>query len=315
MRIIILMGKTKVLYFVLLFGILITVPIGVIVLKNPTIPIMYRAGVLGFIALWVGLMSFVIYRSRKSFEKVKNIKEIISISENEISFLKPLRAEVGYFDAYAYWSSSGKSRHYHVFKSFLKESEEALSSFKFETKPFLLSIAQDGEGDVHLPGIRILDKEYKDIIILHAKPNYKILLPQESFSVSTEKDFAEAKVETTQNGIKIIIQANLNRARRAKIELISKHNRIVKEPIGETKDFGIFEYAFPAEPIVIIGHYENTTPLEILRAGKFGRIIAGHGKFFLRLALDIPFKPDVKEEVEFEVFPEKEEKEITSWGL
>ena len=311
MRIIILTGKTKGLYLVLLLGMLIIVPIGAIVLKNPTIPIMYRVGVLGFITLWVGLMSFVIYRSRKSFEKVRNIKEIISISENEISFLKPLRAEVGYFDAYAYWSSSGKGSHYHVFKSFLKESEEAVTSFKLETKPFLLSIAQDGTGDIYLPGVRILNDEYKDVVILYAKPSYEVRFPLESFVVSANGDFAEARIEEIENGFRISVSANVSKARRAKVELVSRRKRVVKEVIGDTKNVGVFEKEFLNEPLIILGHYDQVSPLKILKGGKFGRIIAGHGKFILRLALDIPFRPDIKEEIEFEVTPKEE---ATSWG-
>ncbi|NJE25150.1 hypothetical protein E3E22_00595 [Thermococcus sp. MV5] len=315
MKIVILTGKTKALYFILLLGMLIAIPMGVIVLKNPAIPEMYRAGILGFITLWAGLMSFVIYRSRKGFEKVKKIKEIISINENEVSFLKPLKVGIGYFDAYGYWSSSGKSRHYHAFKSFIMEREDTLNSLKLETKYFLLAIAQDGEGEVYLPGIRILDEEYKDVIILYANPSYEVSFPLESFAVSANEDFAEARVEARDYGFKVLISATLSKARRVKVELISKRRRAVKEILGETKDVGAFEKNFMNETLIIVGHHDLVTPLEILKAGKFGRIITGHGKFFLRVALDIPFKPDMKEEIEFEVFPEKEEKEVTSWGL
>ncbi|USG99169.1 hypothetical protein K1720_06360 [Thermococcus argininiproducens] len=253
MRIIILMGKTKTLYFVLLSGILIATPIGIIVLKNPAIPRMYRAGTLGFIALWAGLMSFVIYRSRKSFEKVEKIKEIISISKNEISFLKPLKVEIGYFDAYGYWSSSGKSRNYHAFKSFITEREDTLNSLKLENKSFLLAIAQDGEGEVYLPGIRILNDEYKDVVILYANPSYEVRFPFESFSVSAKEDFAEARIEAKDYGFKVFISATLSKARRVKVELVSKRRRAVKEILGETKDVGTFKKNFMNETLIIVG--------------------------------------------------------------
>jgi len=310
-RLLILKGNTRIFWLMLIIGLTISIPTLVaILIINP--PLRIRVGVSAFIGLWFGLTLLAFYRTKRSLKKVEELERLISVIGDEIRFSTPVQAEVGYFHASGYWSSSGKSRSYHVFRSFVKESETTLSSLKFENKPFLLAIAQDGEGEVRLPGIRILNETLQGALILYAKPFYKFSFPVESFSVSHEEDFAEARIEEIENGFRVSVSANLSKAKRAKVELISRGKRTVKELIGDTKNIGIFEKEFLNEPLVIVGHYDQISPLEILKAGKFGRIISGHGKFILRLALDIPFKPDIKEEIEFEVILKEE---TTSWGL
>ncbi|EHR78842.1 hypothetical protein OCC_00302 [Thermococcus litoralis DSM 5473] len=311
MKQIVLKRSVRSILFLMVFGLVIGAPMLVIVLAHD-IPLKIKAGVTAFIGLWFGLTLFAFYRTKRSLKKVEELERLISVSGYELRFSTPVQAEVGYFHASGYWSSSGKSRSYHVFRNFLKESETTLSSLKFENKPFLLAIAQDGEGEVRLPGIRILNETLQGALILYAKPSYKFSFPVESFSVSYEGDFAEARIEETENGFRVSVSANLSKAKRAKVELISRGERAVKELIGDTKNIGVFEKEFLNEPLVIVGHYDQISPLEILKAGKFGRIISGHGKFILRLALDIPFRPDIKEEIEFEVIPKEE---TTSWGL
>lgn len=310
-RLLILKGSTRIFWVMLIIGLAVGIPtfIATLTTSSPRI----RIGISTFIGLWFGLVLFAFYRAKKSFKKVEQLEKLISISEEEVRLSIPLKAEIGYFNATGYWSSSGKSRSYNVRRKFIKESEATVSSLELENKPFFLAIAQDGEGEVYLPGIRITEEEYKGTLVLYAKPSYKFKFPVESFSVSHEGDFAEARIEEKQNGFRVFVNANLSKARRVKVELISRGNRVVKELIGDTKSIGVFEKEFLSEPLVVAGHYGQLSPLEILKAGKFGRIISGHGRFILRLALDVPFRPDIKEEIEFEVLPEKEG--VTSWGL
>ncbi|ALV63044.1 hypothetical protein ADU37_CDS13450 [Thermococcus sp. 2319x1] len=311
MKQIVLKRSVRGILFLTAFGLVVGVPMLVRVLARD-VPLKIKAGAIAFICLWFGLTLFAFYRTKRSLKKVEELERLISVIGDEISFSTPVKAEVGYFYANGRWSSSGKSRSYHVFRNFVKESEGTLSSLKFENRPFLLAIAQDGEGEVRLPGIKILNETLQGVLILYAKPSYKFSFPVESLGVSHGEDFVEARIEEIENGFRVSVSANLSKAKRAKVELISREKRDVKELIGDTKNIGVFEKEFLNEPLVIVGHHDQISPLEILKAGKFGRIISGHGKFILRLALDVPFRPDIKEEIEFEVIPREE---ITSWGL
>lgn len=252
MKQIVLKRSVRSILFLMVFGLVIGAPMLVIVLAHD-IPLKIKAGVTAFIGLWFGLTLFAFYRTKRSLKKVEELERLISVSGYELRFSTPVQAEVGYFHASGYWSSSGKSRSYHVFRNFLKESETTLSSLKFENKPFLLAIAQDGEGEVRLPGIRILNETLQGALILYAKPSYKFSFPVESFSVSYEGDFAEARIEETENGFRVSVSANLSKAKRAKVELISRGERAVKELIGDTKNIGVFEKEFLNEPLVIVG--------------------------------------------------------------
>jgi|Deesub1362B_J571_1020462.scaffolds.fasta_scaffold00074_12 hypothetical protein len=257
-----------------------------------------------FLLLLVGIGIIASYSSTKKVEKfISNV----NIYEDKLTFSKPLKVEEGYFKATGEWHSSGRSRSYHVSREFISHREMETAEITLEVKPFFLAIAQDGSGKIYLSGVRVLDEEFKDIVILYALPSYRLEFPQETLSVSTQEDFAELRISPIENGFRGYLQANLSKARKAKVELIAKGKVEVKEKITETRDVANFEYRFFNEPILVISHYNLLDPQNLLRNLKLGRVIAGHGIFVLRLALDLPFKRDVKEELKFEVKMEEKE--------
>lgn len=269
----------------------------VIALKAGEIPL-WAFGVFMFLLLLGGFGIIALYNSTK---KVERFIGSVDIYEDRLTFPKPLKFEEGYFEATGEWHSSGRSMSYHVSRKFIVHREMETAEITLEVRPFFLAIAQDGSGRMYLPGVRVLDEEFKDIVILYALPGYRLRFPQKTLSVSTQEDFAELRVDPIENGFRGHLQAKLSKARKAKVELVAKEKVEVKEKIAETKDVASFEHKFFCEPILVISHYNLLDPQNLLRNLKLGRVIAGHGIFILRLSLDLPFRRDIKGELEFEV--------------
>ncbi len=264
-------------------------------------------GIFMFLLLLGGI--WVLITSYNSAKKVKKFISNVNIYEDKLTFPKPLKVEEGYLEATGKWHSSGRSSSYDVLAEFISHREMETAEVTLEVKPFFLAIAKDGSGKIYLPGVRVLDEEFKDVVILYALPSYRLEFPQETLSVSTQEDFAELRVSLIENGFGGYLQANLSKARKAKVELITKEKRVfeVKEKIAETRDVASFEYKFFDEPLLVISYYTLLDLRDILKKLKLKKIIAGHGNFILRLALDLPFKRDVKKELELGVKTEGKE--------
>lgn len=238
--------------------------------------------------------------------KVQSLFESLGISEDIITLPGYLKFEKGFFKAVGSISSGHYGSSYSTNRTFIFDKKEEKVILELEEKPFLLAVDHDGVGIIHLPGVKFLDKKYKNVLVLYIKPSYIISFSQDRISVSYENDHAELRVFKKDNGFRcsLDIATRFSEARKAVVEIIPEDTNFTRR-IVESKIPVEFNYKFLEEgPIVMISHSNYISPRIILKRLKLkDGIVSGHGKFLLRLSLDLPFKKDIKEEIILTVKP------------
>jgi hypothetical protein len=160
------------------------------------------------------------------------------------------------------------------------------------------------------PAYRVVDKEFKDIIVAILRPlesNSKGYLRVET----SEGDFAETEFEIRGNIIRGVLKFRRFKARSARIEIIgelsTRRSGVLsggKVEIVKTKD-EIVEYNYPlscSESIILVFHREFVDVWDIMdRVGLNAISGCGEGDYKLRLVLDIPHQLDVYEEISLRI--------------
>jgi len=255
----------------------------------------------------LGLMTYSFYKDCKGFlesRKAESLFKRLEFSGYRITLPGLLKVEKGFFEAITCPSQSDFT-FYDINRTFVTKNKVEIMILELKEE-FLLAVDRDGVGKIHLPGVKLLDKQFKNISILYIKPSFIISFSQDKICISYENDYAELKVYKKDNGFRcsLDIATNFSQARRAIVEIILQDTNLSRR-IVETKIPVEFDYKFlKEEPIVLISPSNYISPKILLKRLKLkDGIMAGHGKFLLRLSLDLPFKKDVKEEIILTVKP------------
>ncbi len=284
--------RIKILSVLIALGALLFV---IIIIPQPiplNIKITLALAVIIFDALFIGIL---INKIRSVNKKISKVENIIKIDNGKIKFTKPLKAEMGYLNMWGKWVSTGNATTYSTRREFIAEKSGKFDSIEIKKKKFEIAIRKNGEGTASLPCVKIAEDELKDTVICYINPSYNVKI-NGTIRVFKDTDYAEAEVKSTESGIKLFIRAKISKARKAKVKIKYKD---VEELIGETRDFGEFEYRFIDEPTIIISTYDVITPRDIIK--NLNRSISGHGKYKISLVLDMPLRKDVENSVDFEV--------------
>ncbi len=245
----------------------------------------------------------------KQAKKAESLFSIASISESGISFPEELEFEYGILNMKAWWSSSGKSRSYHVSREFIPAGTARASNIPFVNAEFRMAILSDGSGFVSAPAVRILSEPYKDVVFLFLTEKGKVDA-NGTLVLSTDNDSAQVIVKGVGESITGRVYSTLNKARKVKIA-ISAPESAYEIPIAEGDNFEFSYKMLPEENIIIAGGYKLIDPRVIKR--KLGKqyMVMGHGEFILKGTLDLPFRRDVSETMSFTVTLEEKDE----WGF
>jgi len=255
----------------------------------------------------LGLMTHSFYKDCKEFlesRKAESLFKSLVISGDRIALPGLLKVEEGFFEATTCPSQSDFTFS-DINRTFVTKNKVEIMILELKEE-FLLAVDRDGVGKIHLPGVKLLGNKFKNVLILYIKPSYIISFSQDKINISYENDYAELKVYKKHNGFRcsLDIATNFSQARRAIVEIIPQDTNLSRRII-ETKIPVELDYKFlKEEPIVLISPSNYISPRILLKRLKLkDGIMEGHGKFLLRLSLDLPFKKDVKDEIILTVKP------------
>ncbi len=233
----------------------------------------------------------------KGNKKALAIFEGSEISENGVTFPQELEFDVGKVSLEGYWTSTGRSRSYHIRRSFQPKERKRGTFVEFPDEPFRALVLRDGTGRVEAPAVRILSRPYKDVLLMFFTDRGEV---GESGSLTLTKGDDVATVTFRGEGkwIRGTVQAELSKTRKVRIEVGSGKGR---RKIAEGTNFDFAFSTLPKEKTVVFANYKTVSPLSLIKNLWKGSAVLGHGTFELKAVLDVPLARDVVEKAKFMV--------------
>ncbi|WP_297509029.1 hypothetical protein [Thermococcus sp.] len=305
-------GAVVALIMVLVFSALFILPV---LYLTSTVP---GAGMIAllFIAITsiflIGGVYVALTRIRAS-GRVRDFTEKAIVSGNSVSFPMPLEYEAGRLNLAGYWTGSGRNRHYQVDRNFMAERSGTSQSIEFPEREFNVAIDADGSGIVTAPAVRILSDPYKDVLLMFLTDSGRVT-GEGTIQLSHNGDSAEITFRGEGKSIVGRVQAYLSRARKVRVEISAPGAG--RNVVGQGLNFEFMERMLPEEKTLIVTGYKTASPRSLMR--HLEGTVMGHGDFILRAVLDIPLRPDVREERTFRVElsgKEEEEESREGWGF
>ncbi|WP_456326775.1 hypothetical protein [Palaeococcus sp. (in: euryarchaeotes)] len=254
------------------------------------------------IGIPVFMMALIWYIKWKNLKKVETISNGLKIVGDEIIFPVPLKIERGFLNLRASWRLGGRGFRYMVSKSFTPEESFEGERARIIPRPFRIILNEKGEGKVKLPGFRIKEGHFKNVLLLYTFPSYEFKFSKRSLRIIGDEDFAELIVEPGENCFKGYIQAlEFRKAKRAKVEIIGANDERVERCILETKRIMEFSHTSLTEPLLIITHPMLLEPRKLLETMGIKKAVDGHGSFKLRFCIELGIKRELKDEADFKV--------------
>jgi hypothetical protein len=233
--------------------------------------------------------------------KLEKLSGEIQVTEENIYLPMEVPYEVGKYTARAVVVSSRWTRNYRVAARFRKESKDSGSTIPLPSGPFSVSVKRNDEGFLSAPAVRLKGK-YSGIVILVFEPWGKVV-GEGSLSAQYGEDSATATFESNGDHLEGKLSASVSRARNARLEVFlqgySGNSVIVAE--GEDSSFSFNPFVrMPNEKIAVLTTM-GFSPRDFKEIFGPGKYVAGHGKYGIKLVLDIPHHRDVVEKGYFEV--------------
>jgi len=273
-------------------------------------------GILSFTPTWFALLFlampvlFVIIALAKGTsvftgnKKASALFENSDVSESGVTLPEELEYETGRVALDGYWTSTGRSRSYHVRRSFEAREKKTGTFVEFPNEPFRVEVLRDGTGRVEAPAVRILSGPYKDVLLIFLTDEGEIT-GSGSLTLSKGSDVATVTFRGEGRELRGSVQAELSKARKVRIEVDSGK---VWKRIAEGHSFDFSFSPLPEEKTVVFANYKTVSPLSLVKALWKNTTVLGHGTFELKAVLDIPLAKDVVEKAGFRVELRKEEK-------
>lgn len=255
------------------------------------------------IAAAIMLLAFLLEESAQ--KKAEGLKNAVEIRDDEVVLPRRMRLTRGRFYLRGYWSGSGRHRHYHVERRFTAEGEVEAERIRLKPERFTLIVALDGNAMIDVPAYLVREPDFKDVLLIPVVPSYRFELERDSLEVSKDMEFAHARMEVKERGIRGRLYATVQKCRGARLELRTRKPDAV-EKIAETRESAEFSREFLGEKLLMVSHGKAADPRHFTRP--FGRrvLIEGHGEYPVRLTLDVPLGRDVHDETVLRVEPSGE---------
>ncbi len=306
--------ESRALVYVLVFALVMTVIVNLAILYQASVVLEYI-----MVKLFLGVFDtlvflgviWMLYRYRCRTRSIEELSSRVLVGDREVKLQSIVGVEKGFVETTGYWVSTGKSRSYH-YKTWFTSSTpvqpiDTVDLEAFDNK-YTVLIDRDGTGVLYAPCYRIVDKRFKDVLLIVLKPcNLKLLSHSLSISVVSERDVAEASIELEDGVLRGSVKRVISgRARSVRLELCGrlefrKRKYSIRKVIARVEHGSTFfeEPLCPKEPLVVIVHRGSLTPLRILKALNKKVAILGlaYGEYRLRLVLDIPLGRDIYKEI------------------
>ncbi|ACS33453.1 hypothetical protein [Thermococcus gammatolerans] len=230
----------------------------------------------------------------------------------KIVFPAQIEYEVGVYRSRGEWRRGGRGN-YVWSHSFDVRSRGMGSEVELPEGPFLITVKRNGDGFIEFPALRIVSGPGEGLLMLVATREGEVT-GSGRIVATWENDEAELVFEGRGKTIEGSVYGNLLKARKAKVEIFHSALESNVFRIGEGINFSFSKRLLPEDDVLIIAH-RTISPRELLRLlvreDPFGEdgfeCIAGHGRYGIRLALDVPLRLDIGEEGKFEVVLRKSE--------
>jgi hypothetical protein len=233
--------------------------------------------------------------------KLEKLSGEIQITDGGIYLPLEVPYEVGRYTARAVVASSRWTRNYRVAARFRKESKGSGSNIPLPEGPFSVSVKRNDEGFLSAPAVKLKGK-YSGIVILVFEPWGKVV-GEGSLSAQYGEDSATATFEGNGDYLEGKLSASISRARNARLEVLlqeySGNSVVIAE--GEDSSFSFNPFVrMPNEKIAVLTTM-GFSPRDFKEIFGPGKYVAGHGKYGIKLVLDVPYHRDVVEKGFFEV--------------
>ncbi len=302
-----IVGLTGILFVILLGSVMLSTGAPFLITLIVFIVGLPLALILAFGAIWLGK------KIERTFESLKSM--IFTITDEGITFNRPVNYMVGFIETAGYWYSTGRSRSYRSVANFLvlnKGSSDRIDLKDIVGYGYTIMSDNIGNGFMLLPMITLDEPEFKNVKI--------VLIPRIEEFVENEVelnvyhkagDMGNARIRIDKDkmiGVLNYMRKNKSRSLRLELEgeipdapLVGRLTRRIK--IMTLKNPGTININYPLnpeQPIAII-MWGRVNPNKIIQAlknvgVKLGKeIIYGYskGKYRVKLVLDIPLQKDV----------------------
>ena len=280
---------------------------------------------LGVVIISTLIFLLEILKHRMMSRKLKGISNELEVKEDEIVFKRPLTLEKGVFQAAGIWLAWNLMKGYRWDSKFA-ELEEAKTYTKIKLEDtvgnYIILLTEDGSGALVVPGYRVTDPEYENVLLLIFNPSsLTIRLHKDRVVVRGDGDVAEMRLSVMNKKTLLgdvrrymkssgfsSIRVELNKQIRGKKVFISLGKTLAKSG----SDRFAFKYnIIPEEPTVIVTYEESISPKFLIR--KMGYklpLVAGVGPFIVKLVLEKTLSgKEYSGIAEIEIVPEKMKRE------
>ncbi|WP_297491573.1 hypothetical protein [Thermococcus sp.] len=260
---------------------------------------------LGITAVFI-VASFVIGLAivRRRLAHLETFLSEAQIGDDGIYLQEEVDYETGVYSAKGYWSSSGRNRTYRVQSKFHGNEKGRASRIPLPSGKFVVSVKRNDEGYISAPAVRLGGK-YDGVIVMALDPRGTVE-GGGTLTATYGDDYATLTFEGKGSVLEGKVSSSLGKAKRSRVELYhmdypSNHFRIAAG-LNYTFSFNPFKWLKRGKRNVIVT-VQGFSPREFRRLFGLGEYLIGHGRYGIRLILDIPMRRDVVEEASFEVLP------------
>ncbi|WP_148202381.1 hypothetical protein [Thermococcus onnurineus] len=136
------------------------------------------------------------HRQRESArQKAERFRGEVRIEGNELVFPRRMRLVKGRLPLRGYWSSSGRSRHYHIDRKFTQSEE--LETDRIELKPEMFSLIMNKSEEtlIEVPAYLPMEPELENILLIPIIPSYRFEIDKQSLEALKGTEFAHARID------------------------------------------------------------------------------------------------------------------------
>ncbi|ASJ01005.1 hypothetical protein [Thermococcus gorgonarius] len=224
------------------------------------------------------------------------------IEDDGIYLQEEVDYETGVYSAKGYWSSSGRNRTYRVYSKFQENEKGKASRVPLPSGKFVVSVKRDDEGYISAPAVKLGGK-YEGVIVMVLEPRGAVR-GSGTLTVTYGDDYATLNFEGKGNILEGKVSSFIRKARKSKVELYHEDypsNRFkIAEGLNYAFSFNPFRWLKPGEKTVIVT-LQDFSPKDFRRLFGMGEYLMGHGKYGIRLVIDVPMHRDIGKEAHFEV--------------
>ncbi len=235
-------------------------------------------------------------------KKVSALFEDSEVSESRVTFPEELDYEVGRVTLEGYSDVRPRSRSYHVKRRFQSMGKHRGGFVEFPNEQFRVQLLRDGRGRIEAPAVRVLSEPYRNVLLIFFTDEGQVD-GSGSLTLNRESDVATVSFRGEGKELKGMVQAELSKARKVKIEVGSGK---VWKKIAEGMNFDFNFSPLPEEKTVVFANYKTVSPISLMKSLWRDSAVLGHGTFELKAVLDVPLARDVVEKSAFRV--EKEQR-------